>query len=260
MSHQQRSVRRLVGRACVGAIAAGGLVSVAALPASASARPQAHSRAVHAPFGITADVSHVKNSATASTYLAGYTATPGALVSAGVTFKVPKFTCAATGVYGNMFGVGDEATFGDPTTLAAVWQVCENGTAYNYLDVQANASLFTETGFSPGDTIVASFFQTATLDQATIHDITSTYSYVAQGAPVPDASATFGTFPLFDDGSQIPIPKFSKVSMSQATVNGDYLSYAAPTQLNLTSGTKTLISTGTLKANSSFTLTFKASS
>jgi hypothetical protein len=81
---------------------------------------------------------------------------------------------------------------------------------------------------SAGDTVVTSFFPTASLAQATVHDLTSGYTWVADGSPpgVND-SAVIGELPVFRSGggSQLHIAPFGSTKFTKCQVNGDDLGF-----------------------------------
>jgi hypothetical protein len=247
-------MKRYLARATCGVLCITAAVTVGSLPASASARHSTAGISMSAPRGTTAGIW----AASDSTYLAGYTDTPaGGLVSVGATLKIPKLTCGST-TEGIFLGVGDETTLGSPTELSGAFIGCSGGSPFYDLGVNANGIEFIEPG-NAGDTIVVSFYQTASTVTDVVHDLTAGTTWVADAAPVPDTTATTGAFPAFD-GSDTPIlvPKFTPVTFSQCQLNGDYLGFAGPTQLNRVNGTHTEISTGALPVTSdTFKLTYK---
>ena len=201
--------------------------------------------------------------ASASTYLAGYQVTPsGGLASASVTFTVPAISCTAkdiadgaiewTGVYTDTL-----------ETQAFVDGYCSSGgPIYSYVFATLARS-FVQSGAAPGDNVVVSLFQSDTSTWAEIHDLTNGEHWVAsndvnQGDTVVD----IGTYSA-DVCCGSPVPTFSKVKFSSATVNGDYLGFDNPTQYNTLNGGDLVIKSGALSTSatgSSFSDKFKAAS
>jgi len=185
----------------------------------------------------------------------------GGLVSTSASFVVPSLNCAGnSGQLGQNFGVVDNSLL--------IWSVVRmecNGTtpSYNFI-VTVGATTFTENGVSAGDTVVTSFFQTATLAQATVHDLTSGATWVADGTPAGfNDSAVIGEFPVFPSGGggQLQIAPFGHTTFTKCQVNGDYLGYGnSLEQFSLKeAGTSSpAISTGAIASGKdSFKLTFK---
>jgi hypothetical protein len=246
-------MKHYLARPLLGALCIGAAIGAGSLPASASPRHSTAHISVSAPRGIEAP--------TASAYLAGYTDTPPVgLASDSATFKVPKLTCnKASAFQGIALGVGDEATSGSPTDLAVAFLVCDGTTAEYDFDVLANGNEFVEPGPNPGDTVVASFYQTDSTVTSVIHDLNEGVTWLADSSPIPDTTATTGAFPLFS-GSVLPVPKFAATTFTNCQLNGDYLGFSSPTQLERTNGLTVQIATSALPATSdTFKLTFKHS-
>ncbi len=113
---------------------------------------------------------------------------------------------------------------------------------------------------APGDVVVASLFQSATSTWAEIHDLTNGEYWVASNSVNQgDTVVDIGT--LTEDaccGS--PVPTFSKIKYTNATVNGDYLGFDSPTEFNTLNGGDLLIKAGAVTTSgtgSSFSDTFK---
>ena len=180
------------------------------------------------------------------------------LVSASTTFVVPTINCSSGAALGMSFGLTDGSRY----VQSIVQMVC-NGTTptYNFI-VQVNKTVFTEGGVSAGDTVVASFYQTSTLAQATVHDLTSTYTWVAQGTPAPSTDVALGESPVFQlvNGSytQLKVAPFGVTSFTKCQVNGDYLGFGDNlVHFSLASGGSVSVRTGALGASQdSFKLTF----
>ncbi len=190
--------------------------------------------------------------------IAGYDASPSVgVASASVTFTVPTATCPTTdGTLSGSLGV----YFGSFDTYAQIGLNC-NGTSpasYTY-EFSTPAGSFTEPGAAPGHTVITSIFQTKTTLEAEIHDLTNGAFWVANdNADLGPVSAIFGYF------SDLPtIAPFTTTTMSNATVNGDYLGFEKPTHDNLYNGSDLLAKSGALKTGAkgtSFNVAFVSSS
>ncbi len=137
------------------------------------------------------------------------------------------------------------------------------GPATNF-NFQTPAGNFDEPGPAVGDTIVASMFQSGTSTWAELHDLTSGAYWVANDPiNVGDTVIDVGSITQVFDGR--PVPTFTKVKLSSATVNGDDLGFSSlgAIQDNALNGADVLIKAGGLSttgAGSSFTLKFKHAS
>ena len=200
--------------------------------------------------------------ASPSLYLAGFRATPnGGLASASVTFTVPAISCTATdkadgadvetGVYTDTFDV-----------FALVDAVCKSsGPAYSYF-LQTGSGSFNPVGAAAGDVVVASLFESGTSTWAEIHDLTNgQYWYDENSANQGDTVVDIGTDSFAYVGT--PVPTFTKVKFTNASVNGDYLGFDSRTEYNTLNGGDLLIKAGALTTSatgSSFSDTFKHAS
>ncbi len=109
--------------------------------------------------------------------------------------------------------------------------------------------------------VVASLFQSSSSTYAEIHDLTANVFWFAnnnfnQG----DTTVDFGTF---NESPSRPVPTFSTVKFTNATVNGDYLGFESPTEFNALNGGDLLIKTGHLATSgtgSTFSAAFKHAS
>lgn len=203
----------------------------------------------------------VSEGASSSPYLAGYQATPtGGLASASVTFTVPTVSCTATdkadraiewtGVYTNTL-----------ETQAFVDGFCESsGPIYSYV-LATEAGSFVQPGAAAGDVVVASLFQSGTSTWAQIHDLTNgQYWFDDNSVNQGDTAVDIGTL---TEAPEAPVPNFTKLKFTNATVNGDYLGFDSPTQFNTLNGGDLVIKAGALTTNatgSSFSDTFKHAS
>jgi hypothetical protein len=193
--------------------------------------------------------------------LAGYYLPPtGGLASASVTFTVPKVTCTKSdkskdavqyeGVYTIALDV-----------YALVGTSCSStGTAYQYF-FSTNAGSFTESGAAPGDTVVTSVFESKSSTYAEIHDLTANLYWVASN-PVNQGDTAIAIGALNGTYNGVPIPTYTTVKFSNATVNGDYLGFDSPEQVNTVNASDSVLiaKAGKLKttgAGSSFSVSFE---
>ncbi len=196
--------------------------------------------------------------ASSSVYLAGYQATPtGGLASASVTFTVPTVSCTPTDIADGAFvqtGVYTDTS----RTYALIEAVCtQSSPKYYYLLGTRSGGV--QQPAAAGDVVVASLFQSGTSTWAEIHDLTNGQYWlddnsVNQGDTVVD----IGTYS--EDFVDFPVPTFSKIKFTNATVNGDYLAFDSPTEYNTLNGGDLLIKAGALTTSatgSSFSDTFK---
>jgi len=252
------SAKNLIGRgyAMIGmaGMTAAVVATSMALPGGASAQPHS-SRTAPA---LSRSVS-VKSAVAASDEFAGYLATPAnGFASASTTFVVPtESSCSDT--YDSLSLVFGVIT-NDLSTEAGIYEYCDNTTpVYDYL-AETPAGVI-EQPATPGDTVVASMFETGKWTQAEVHDITNGQHWVGTySAGGTDTTVGIGVLSEFAP----PVIPFSTTTMSVDQVNGDYLGFESPEQLKLTASgdnsNQTLVTSGALTAHgSSFRLTFKQS-
>jgi hypothetical protein len=200
----------------------------------------------------------VSNAAQASDAVAGYYATPGhAFASASATFVVPTVTCPST-LEAESFGLNDQNPINPPSDVgvaAAVFVECSDGAPSYYYWAAIGKEGTTEPGINAGDTVEVSLYQTGSIEEPKVFDITKDHYWDAYTSPVPDSSVSIGVFPY--EG----FAKFSKVSFTQVQVNGQYLSFEPNVQYDLLSGATTLAKTSAVPTNGdSFSVKFKAAS
>jgi hypothetical protein len=188
------------------------------------------------------------------TNFTGYADSPsGGLASASVTFKIPPVNCTVTPTA----TVSDGVITSSLGTWALAQASCSSGTpAYSFTVGTPAGSASDLTGASPGDTVVASMFQSGTSTTADIRDLTSS-SHWSQSDPID----------VGDNGIDIgayltgPVASFAITKMSNAQVNGQYLGFQSPTESKDVS-THTLVAGSALTTTAhgtSFSLTFKHS-
>jgi hypothetical protein len=193
--------------------------------------------------------------------VAGYYSGPtGGLASASVTFTVPKITCTTSdnskgaiqydGVYTLALDV-----------YALVGTSCgSGGPSYQYY-FATKAGAFTESGAAPGDVVVTSLFQSGSATYAEIHDLTANVYWFAdntvnQGDTNVAIGALNGTY------TGVPVPTYTTVKLSNATVNGDYLGFDSPGEYNTVNPSDSVLiakpsKLKTTATGSSFSVAFK---
>ncbi len=136
-----------------------------------------------------------------------------------------------------------------------------SGPGYNDA-FSTRAGGFNQPGAAAGDVVVASLFQSATSTGAEIHGLTNGEYCVANNtADQGDTVVDLGAFNEVQGG--IPAPTFSKVKITNATVNGDYLGFDSPTEVNALNGGDLLMKAGPLVTSgtgSTFSVKFKHAS
>jgi hypothetical protein len=188
------------------------------------------------------------------TNFGGYVDTPsGGLASASVTFKIPVVNCTVTPDAAVSEGVVT-STFG---TSALAQESCASGSpSYSFSVATPAGSASNLAGASPGDTVVASMFQSGTSTDADIRDLTSnTHWFESDPTNVGDTGIGIGAF------LNGPVASFATTTMKNAQVNGQYLGFQSPSQFKDVS-THTLVASSALTTSAkgtSFTLTFKHS-
>ncbi len=242
------------GRACttrirnlclaLGIVGSGSLIAVSAPPASAS---------------------------TLTSFLGAYwTSAPTIgdniyLTSASTTFVVPTVNCAGNNKHlGDNFGVEEGAGGAFIGYLQAlVTTECKKTTPSYHFRVAVGTTVFTEVGVSPGDTVVASWFYTASVSQAIVHDLTSGFTWDAVGSAPPTALSSPADIGEFDletpTNSALPPAPFGTATFTQSEVNGDYLGFGNNIDAwNLQLGLHGYnITTGPIESDQqSFTVTF----
>jgi hypothetical protein len=230
--------RRLM-RMAIGALGAVALTLLSAIPA-----------------GATTPLPNSAGAYWASLPLVGENAN---LVSAGATFVVPTLNCAGnTKTLGESFGVeqgASEAFIGYEQSI--VRAECKGTTPSYHFIVKVGTTSFTENGVSPGDTVVASFYQTSTFAQSTVHDLTSGFTWLAQGSALSLGAADIGEFDVVPSAVPLHVAPFGSVTFTNCQVNDDYLGFGNNlTAWNLQLETVTNITTGAITGGNHFKLTF----
>jgi hypothetical protein len=196
-----------------------------------------------------------------SLYLAGYQIAPtGGLASASDTFTVPTISCPGKDIAEDATQY-DGVYTDDVLNYAFVTTECTSTGPSYFFNFATEAGSFDEPGPVPGDTVVASLFESGSATWAEIHDLTQNLYWVAnndinEGETVVD----IGTLNAIYEG--LAVPTYTNVKFSNATVNGDYLGFDSPTRYNTYKGSVLIVKTGGLKTSatgSSFSTTFKHS-
>ncbi len=230
--------KRHAGRAAMVMVGAGslalGLAGAASAAAPGSVRPAA---------------------ASISSTVAGYYAVPSqGFASASATFVVPKATCTENGT-GNFFGiVDDNPTSGSSsaTAIAALSVVCSGTTPVYKSQTFISGTEAGQLTAKPGDTVVVSLFQTASIEVAAFSDLTTGKSADIPESPIPDSAVSIGV------DSTVPTEKFTPVTFTKVQVNGQYLSQVPSTEYDLLNGAKLLVKTSAIASpGDSFSVTFK---
>jgi hypothetical protein len=201
--------------------------------------------------------------ASSSPDIAGYQDTPtGGLASASVTFTVPKISCTTADTNKGAEEWNGVFTNSLSTYALVASQCLSSGPVYDW-QFQTLAGVFNQPGAAPGDVVVASLFQSASSTFAELHDLTQKVTWVADNSVNQgDTIVNIGTFNE-DQSLGVPVPTFTKANFTNATVNGDYLGFESPTEINALNGGDLLIKSGklhTTATGSVFTETFKHAS
>jgi len=243
-------------------VIAGAAIAGFAVPASAGASVVAHRHSASA--STLAAPEHQLGAAKAGSndqFLAGwYAFTSGGLASASTTFRVPTATCPASGTTDLGFGVfGIQAGASDLSysSQANVQLDCAGGVATYYISAFTTGDGNDYVPTNPGDLVVTSLYENGTNTTATVHDLTTHVTVTSTGASDLDDQVNTGSYNYFYSAPST-ISGFGKVKFTEAQVNGDYLKYSNPQQLNMAGVHPVQIATGALTAaGDGFTQTFR---
>jgi hypothetical protein len=182
------------------------------------------------------------------------------LASVGVTFTVPTIMCSAAddsadaqqydGVY-----TDTELDF------ALVVTYCNSAGPQYEFDLATEQQSVLVAGVAPGDTVQTSLLQSATTTWAESTDLTNgTYEVATSNFNQGDTVVDIGT--LNDPTGGFPIPTYTKIKFSNATVNGEYLGlgFSIPTEFETVNAGRVIAKPGALTitaVGSSFAVTFK---
>jgi hypothetical protein len=193
---------------------------------------------------------------------AGYEATPsGGLASASVTFVVPAITCTANDDTETAWMTDGVSTY-TRQTYADVVSGCNSTGPYTWFQFGTPAHGYNEPGPAPGDTVVASLFQSGSATWAELHDLTEdVYDFANDSVNVGDTVVDIGSHTYANGLDSPQVPTFTNIVFSNATVNGDYLGFEGATKYNdVTSSDHLLLKTktsSTTGAGTTFSLKFK---
>lgn len=193
----------------------------------------------------------------ASSIFAGYDSTPShAFASASATFVVPTVTCPTHSpiAANEWFGLTDSNTTSyDDSVIAAVVAVCSDDVPVSYYyTAQVGNEQISGATVNAGDTVEVSVYQTGSIEEAKVFDITQNHYWDAYTSPVPDTSMAIGL------QTGVPVSPFTKASFSQVQVNGQYLSFEPSVRYNLLENSTTLVSSSAVPGDGdSFSLKFK---
>ena len=111
-------------------------------------------------------------------------------------------------------------------TFALAQESCSSGIPdYSFTVATPAGSASNLAGASPGDTVVASMFQSGTSTDADIRDLTSnTHWFESDPTNVGDTGIGIGAF------LNGPVASFATTTMKNAQVNGQYLGFESPSQ------------------------------
>jgi hypothetical protein len=172
--------------------------------------------------------------------------------SVSATFKVPSITCSGA-LRGEAFGVEADEN-GQIAAWAKANAVCSGTKATYKLDVLANATEFVEGGVSAGDVVVASAYQTSGYIASTVHDLTSGYTWIADGSPIQSVYAT--SVYIGGTNTKYTWAPFTTTSFTKVQINGDYLGYQSPSQYNYGFSGSLIARTSAIHSGDSFTLSY----
>ncbi len=193
--------------------------------------------------------------------VAGYYLGPtGGLASASVTFTVPKITCTTSDKNKDAVQYDGVYTL-SLTVYALVGTSCASaGATYQYY-FATKAGPFTEPGAAPGDVVVTSLFQSGSATYAEIHDLTANVYWFADN-PVNQGDTAVAIGALNGTYTGLPVPTYTTVKFSNATVNGDYLGFDSPGEYNTVNPSDSVLiakpsKLKTTATGSSFSVAFK---
>ncbi len=153
----------------------------------------------------------------------------------------------------------------DVDVTALVESYCASTGPKTKFYVSSPAGFLDKPGPTPGDTVVASMFQSGSTTGADVHDVTSgAYWFDDDSANVGDTTIDIGSLNQFQLTNS-PVPTFTKVHFSNATVNGDDLGFSSvgAVQYNDLNGGDLLVKSGALTTSATgtiFSVKFKRAS
>jgi hypothetical protein len=192
--------------------------------------------------------------ATPNSEWAGYLAAPnGGIVSVSATFKLPTVNCGDGNANSEFWGFQAD---GGGLTSGAFGSCDGSGGASYVVRLQSGGASVTQPGVNPGDTLVSDVFYNGvtSIAEAEIRDLTNGAYWHSEAA---ETGATFAS--VFIGGFNLgTTPPFTTAGFTKCQINGGYLAFESPTQLNQVWGSVTLVTSSRLaSAGDSFKLTFK---
>jgi hypothetical protein len=184
-----------------------------------------------APGVARADTTTPSTSLSNSDYGAGYYTQPSnGFASTSATFTVPRLSCTAStdpAAFGVQADWTDFEGEGGSVYAVAVAQCNSSVATYQLVVGEPGGTEFTENGVSGGDTVIASIYQTSSVFEATVHDITSNYAWVADNSPVTTTGWTWSTWTGEFYWGGFNFPRYTTSTFTKCQVNGDYLAYVS---------------------------------
>jgi hypothetical protein len=185
--------------------------------------------------------------------------------SAAATFTVPTITCRK-----NLSGVGPAVLVNSTVNTkknsftfsgGGVGAGCENKVAVYQAILVVNGTNYddSEVPVSAGDTVTISVSMTPAKTIVTLIDLTSKSGKTRTGKGKTGASVRIGGSALEINKHLVGLDPFTRISVTNAKVNGKSLSSQRPVRLTWTRGKTTLVVAGALSAGKDFPVTFKNS-
>ena len=180
-----------------------------------------------------------------------------------MTLHIPTITCSTSNTqdigWGAYSDPGSQTNL-DHTAQADVQAVCVGGSPAYYVSAYTYGGGNNLGSASPGDLVIASVSENGTTTTSTVHDVTSGQTFTSAGSQGSDFFGWVAGYNYANptDGYDGTIPAFSKVSMSKATINGDYLAYTSPSRYYMKDTTAIQEVAGLItRTGDGFTLVFK---
>jgi hypothetical protein len=127
------------------------------------------------------------------------------------------------------------------------------GAAISGIGVRVYGLTADDPGASPGDTVVVSAWQAASIVEAEVHDLTNHEYWYANASPAGSVQGAY----IGDQNPDGGVSPFTTVTFTKCQINGDYLGFEAPIQYSEKTEKDTQISTGKVAPGDTFKLTFK---
>lgn len=190
-----------------------------------------------------------------TTYMAGYQITEPGISHASVSFVVPTVSCPSSDTQGSSIGIGNEQVFANPTLMGVVILACIGGSPLLNMQALVGGDAST-TPVAVGDRITVTVLQKRNKVTVTVTDLTAATKVSISGAPTPDNTLMFGSFPLFS-GDMLPVADFGVVQMANPYLENARLQDWGPTLMSRSDGTIIQIAPSAFAASGAFKLKFK---